>query len=144
MLLRQAEPIDARALAELADELGYPTSENEARRRLALVCQQPENVVFVAETEEGRILGWIHVFGAYRLEVDPFAEIGGLIVAEAVRGSGVGRALIDAAESWAARSGFRQMRVRSNVIRDQAHEFYRRNGYSELKKQAVFTKKLTD
>ncbi len=144
MLLRQAEQRDARALAELSGELGYSTSIDEAATRLALVCEQPANAVFVAETHEGRVIGWIHVFGAYRLEADPFAEIGGLVVAESARSSGVGRLLLDAAETWAVRSGFTQMRVRSNVIRTRAHEFYGRNGYSELKKQAVFTKRLTN
>jgi len=142
LLLRQADPRDARDLATLSGELGYPTSEAEAGERLGLVCQQPDNVVFVAEAEDGRVVGWVHVFGAYRLEVEPFAELGGLVVVESARSSGVGRLLLDAAESWAAKAGFGQMRVRSNVIRDRAHAFYRHNGYSDLKKQAVFVKEL--
>jgi GNAT superfamily N-acetyltransferase len=144
MLIRQATKTDARALAELSGELGYPSSETQAAERLALVSQQADNAVFVAEAQDRRVMGWIHIFGAYRLEVDPFAEIGGLVVADSARSSGVGLLLLEAAESWAIRSGFRQMRVRSNVIRDRAHNFYRRNGYLELKKQAVFEKKLTD
>jgi hypothetical protein len=34
------------------------------------------------------------------------------------------------------------MRVRSNVIRERAHEFYKREGYAEKKRQVVFEKSL--
>jgi hypothetical protein len=32
--------------------------------------------------------------------------------------------------------------VRSNVLRERAHAFYRREGYGEIKQQRVFEKSL--
>jgi hypothetical protein len=34
------------------------------------------------------------------------------------------------------------MRVNSNVVRERAHRFYLREGYTERKRQAVFFKQL--
>lgn len=77
-----------------------------------------------------------------QLEDGAFAELAGLVVDESVRGSGVGAALLAAAEDWARAQGFASMRVRSNVIRERAHRFYEREGYARIKAQAVFRKPL--
>ena len=77
-----------------------------------------------------------------QLEDAPFAELAGLVVDDAVRGAGVGAALLNAAEAWARSEGFATMRVRSNVVRERAHRFYEREGYERIKAQAVFRKAL--
>ena len=137
MLIRAAEPRDIPALAALAGQLGYPTSGDEMARRFAALDDR--DAVFVAEID-GACVGWIQVSAVATLESGTFAEIRGLVVGEAERGSGVGAALVGAAEEWARARGCGKVRVRSNVIRERTHRFYERLGYRVTKSQKVFDK----
>ncbi len=54
----------------------------------------------------------------------------------------IGEALMRRVEQWARDAGYREMRLRSNVIRSGAHAFYRRIGYSTTKTSHIFWKAL--
>lgn len=138
-MIREAAASDAAALAALSTQLGYPAKPEEAAKRLAALG--PGNAILVAE-EEDAVLGWIHVCGIRFFQSPPFAEIGGLVVDEAARGKGVGKLLVQAAVRWAAEQGYGKLRVRSNVVREDAHRFYEREGFRRVKTQAVFDLKL--
>lgn len=86
----------------------------------------------------GEVAGWLHATTSFRLESPPYAEIGGLVVDEHRRGQGIGERLVRAAVDWAGGRGFAELRVRSNVVREDAHRFYRRLGFASVKTQAVF------
>jgi GNAT superfamily N-acetyltransferase len=90
----------------------------------------------------GRAAGWLQVSRPRIFETPDSAEIAGLVVDEAERGRGIGPLLLRAAEDWARRAGCAALRVRSNVIRERAHAFYRREGYRDIKKQCVLEKRL--
>jgi len=139
--IRPARAEDAGRVAVLSGQLGYPASEEDIRRRLAAIERDGRGAVYVAEAD-GQAIGWVHVYSAPQLESDPHAEIGGLVVDEAHRGRGVGQMLMRKAEEWAREHGCREVRVRSNVIREQAHVFYERIGYSNIKTQKAFRKAL--
>jgi len=142
--IRAATATDAAALAELCTQLGYPAQPGEAAERLAaLGPANSVNIVLVAE-DAGAVLGWIHVCGIRFFQSPPFAEIGGLVVDEASRGRGVGKLLVEAAAGWAAEQGYGKLRVRSNVVREDAHRFYEREGFQRVKTQAVFDRKLPE
>ena len=99
IIVREVRFADMSALAELATQLGYPSSQAEMVPRLEEISGDDDHAVFVAEVE-GLVAGWVHVF-IYRLIVlDHTAEVGGLVVDAARRGSGVGRALRQQAEAW--------------------------------------------
>lgn len=134
---------DTAAVARLATQLGYPSTAAQIERRLHALEQSPDARVLVAEAPDGAVLGWIHVFGRRMLESDPDAEIGGLVVDEAARGRGVGSALVASAEAWARERGYDIVSVRSNVIRAEAHEFYKSRGYQVLKSQYKLRKALS-
>ena len=140
--IRAARSDDAAALADLSTQLGYPASADTLRDRLARVRTHGVGEVFVAADAHDRVLGWTHVVPRLHLEEAPFAELAGLVVGDGARGSGVGAALLSAAEEWARRNGFAHFRVRSNVVRERAHRFYLRDGYVERKRQVVFDKAL--
>ncbi|MGB9593658.1 MAG: GNAT family N-acetyltransferase, partial [Anaerolineae bacterium] len=108
---------------------------------LRTIGQRPDHAVFVAEAE-GVVVGWVHVYAVATLESPAHAEIGGLVVDEAHRGRGIGRALMERAEAWARGMGLHTVRLRSNVIRAEAHAFYERIGYAPVKTQKVFAKRL--
>ena len=69
-------------------------------------------------------------------------EVAGLVVDEKCRGRGIGRALMGRAESWAREHGCAMVSLRSNVIRSEAHAFYQGLGYSLVKTQHAFRRKL--
>ena len=143
-IVRRATPEDAVSLTALAKQLGYPVTIAEAEERLALLSRHQAHAVFVAEPDTRGVTGWIHVFSALRIGSAPFAEIGGLVVDESCRGIGIGRLLIAAAERWSREHRLGKLRVRSNVVREDARLFYEHLGFENTKSQVVFAKDLPE
>ena len=143
MTIRPAAPADVPKLADLTTQLGYPSSLEEVEARLRDLASRPEDAVLVAD-EEGEVAGWIHVSALHSLEMEPCAQIQGLVVDASHRGGGIGAALVEAAAEWAAGHGFRTLRVRSNVIRERAHAFYERLGFARTKSQVVLVRPVGD
>lgn len=140
--IRRARGEDAEPLAQLSTQLGYASAHDEVKERLGLIEGDPGHCVFVAETSRGKVVGWVHVSISYLVESDPEAEIGGLVVDEAARETGVGRLLMERAEQWAREKNLHAVYLRSNIIRKDAHQFYKRLGYSIIKTQYAFRKKI--
>jgi GNAT superfamily N-acetyltransferase len=140
MRLRPMTERDARAVADLSGQLGYPSTPAQVRRRFEALSRDPDSAVLVAEDGDGRIAGWVHVVGRRYLETDPHAELGGLVVDAGARRKGVGKALVLAAEEWAGARGYATMRVRSNALRVEARPFYEGIGYALTKSQNVYHK----
>ena len=140
--IRRVRGEDAERLAELAGQLGYPTSTREMKVRLREVMKDRDGACFVAESAEDGVIGWVHVSTTPLLEVERRAEVNGLVVNERVRSQGAGGLLLAAAEKWARGKRCRSMSVRSNVLRERAHGFYVRNGYEHYKTQKAFRKGL--
>ncbi len=141
LLIRPARLEDAPAIAELCTQLGYPSTAVQVTQRMEQMAAFPFHVLFVAETG-GKVSGWAHVHAYPLPESDFHAELGGLVVAEANRGSGLGKALLAAAEEWAIQAGCHELWLRSNVIRKEAHQFYLAHGYENVKSQHTFRKHL--
>jgi GNAT superfamily N-acetyltransferase len=128
-VIREALEGDGTALARLSEQLGYPMGPATARERLAALAHGGRDAIFVAVADDGRVVGWTHVFGAHHVVTEPYAEVGGLVVDASCRGQGIGRALLARVEDWARDRAYARLRVRSNTLRARAHEFYRRHGY---------------
>jgi GNAT superfamily N-acetyltransferase len=139
--IRRAKGSDARYLAALSGELGYPVTTAEMKRRLSRLKPAANNAVFVAETQD-EVIGWVHVSVNYLMEVAVRAEVNGLVVSEKQRSNGAGARLLEAAEKWARGNRCANMSVRSNVVRERAHAFYERHGYEHYKTQKAFRKPL--
>jgi len=131
---------DAEGVALLSGQLGYPATADVVRERFRVLARDPDSSIFVAERDDGRLAGWIHVVAQRFLETDHHTEIAGLVVDAGARRSGVGRALIGAAEAWTRERGCIRVRVRSNMKRVEAKPFYERMGYRVVKTQYVFEK----
>jgi GNAT superfamily N-acetyltransferase len=140
--IRKARRGDAARIAQLSGELGYPASAEQIATRLRQLTPASKHVVFVAESADAGVIGWVHVSVSHLLESDTRAEVNGLIVAEGQRSEGAGAKLLQAAEEWARRRGCKGMNVRSNVIRERAHKFYEVHGYEHYKSQKAFRKPL--
>lgn len=140
--IRRAKTKDAVRLRELTEQLGYPATPAEIRERMRGIRLTAQHALFVAETKDAGVIGWIHVTKQPLLEAEIVAQINGLVVAEEHRSLGVGAELLAAAEDWARKHGCKGMVVRSNVIRERAHQFYERRGFEHYKTQKTFRKPL--
>jgi len=140
--VRRARSADAKRVAELCGQLGYPATEKQIKGRLRDVMKDKEAACFVALSRDGSLIGWIHVSTTPLVEVERRAEVNGLVVDEAVRSRGAGASLLAAGEKWARGNRCKGMSVRSNVLRERAHGFYLRNGYEHYKTQKAFRKEL--
>lgn len=140
-IIRRAGAADRDDLARLSTQLGYPMAPDEAAVRLSEIAAHPDHALFVAEAG-GRLAAWLQVSLPRIFESPRQAEIAGLVVDEEERGRGIGRALLAEAERWARERGCAALRVRSSVVRERAHGFYRREGFGEIKTQRVLEKPL--
>lgn len=123
--IRPARLEDAPRIAELLTQLGYPGELEAVAGRLALLLRSPTHLVLV----DTRVDGCVSAERRLVLHQDEHVEITGLVVDAAVRRSGLGRALVRAAEQWAVRHGVPAVVVRSNVVRPESHAFYEAAGY---------------
>src|SRR5271156_3580193 len=101
VVIRLARASDALRLAELAGQLGYPTTAAEMTKRLRKLKPASQNALFVAESPTAGVVGWAHVSVTHLVEVGTRAELNGLIVAEGQRSLGAGAHLLKAVEDWA-------------------------------------------
>jgi ribosomal protein S18 acetylase RimI-like enzyme len=137
VLTRRARSDDAGALASLLGELGYPTNEQQASKRLQLLAEQAGTRVLVAE-ESSAVVGVAAVRSENLLEHDePSARLIALVVAENCRRRGVGRALAEAAEGEARALGCCRIVLSSAERRGDAHAFYLAAGYEETGRRFV-------
>jgi GNAT superfamily N-acetyltransferase len=139
--IRLAQPNDAEQIAQLCTQLGYPAAEGQIQQRLAALLLENDHALYVAQRPGEPLLGWVHVYRCHLVHTDPEAQIGGLVVDEAVRRSGAGQRLMQAAEQWAREHNCWAVYLRSNIVRKDAHRFYERIGY-EIVTSSVFRKRL--
>jgi GNAT superfamily N-acetyltransferase len=140
--VRAPKPRDYGKMADLAGQLGYPSTTEQVRMRLEEMAKSSQYSAFVAELPGGRIAGWIGMYVFRSVEQDSCAGISGLIVDQQIRCRAVGQLLLAAAEEWARRQGCDAISVHSNVTRERAHRFYTRSGYEHIKTQKYLLKTL--
>jgi GNAT superfamily N-acetyltransferase len=140
--VRLAKLGDVTAIARLAGELGYPSTAEQVRNRLAAIETDPRHATFVATLLGDEVIGWIHLSEAHSPGSDPRAEIANLVVDSRFRSAGAGRQLVERGEQWARERKLTVIGLHSNIIRERAHAFYLRLGYTITKSQKVFRKTL--
>jgi GNAT superfamily N-acetyltransferase len=131
---------DAEVAAELSGQLGYKTSLATMRNRIEkLLCNGSSQAAFVA-CLGAEVVAWIEIAIVQHLQSEPHTVVGGLVVREDVRSRGIGSRLLTEAEAWSRKQGIPVVRVRSQAARQDAHRFYLREGYRQVKTSAVFEK----
>jgi GNAT superfamily N-acetyltransferase len=142
LTIRCVTPEDAAAVAELSVQLGYPATASEIERRITgLGSCKTHQAVFVA-CHGAEIVGWIDVALSFDLQTPPYALIGGLVVKDGARGLRIGKRLCDEAEAWSRAQGVGVLRVTSRNTRADAHRFYLREGFRDIKISRVFEKNI--
>jgi GNAT superfamily N-acetyltransferase len=151
--IRQAVLSDAEEIARLTAHLGYDVTPAEVARRLAPILAHADHHVLIAGAAgggagwvgaAGGAAGWLHASVVNCLEADAFVMIDGLVVDRHSRGRGVGTALLQRAEDWAATLGYPLVRLWSTSSRTAAHRFYEHRGYTNIKTQYAFVKAIGD
>jgi GNAT superfamily N-acetyltransferase len=131
VLIRTATDGDVAAVTRLLGQLGYPADEEPVARRLQRLVQSPADALFVAEVD-GEVVGLAGIHVSPSLEYDEdAAKVSAIVVDEAHRRSGVGRALLEAVEDEARRRGCGLLFLTTAERRKDAHDFYRRLGWEE-------------
>jgi len=88
---------------------------------------------FVAEGE-GELVGFVHVVVRDSRDIPilvprRYAFIDSIAVREELRGTGIGRALMERAHEWAGSMGATEMELNVFEFNEEAIKFYRRLGY---------------
>ena len=143
LTLRLLQSTDAEALVALLPDLGYQATAGQIVRRLDAMRAWPDQEAFVAEID-GAVVGLCHVQGVRMLISDGYAEIQALVVSAARQGEGLGRKLVAHACDWAFARGYERVRLRSNVVREEAHAFYEHLGFEKAKASYAFELRKPD
>jgi aminoglycoside 6'-N-acetyltransferase I len=101
--------------------------------------------VFVAERPDGSVCGYVEVgFRNYAdgCDTSPVGYIEAWYVDPGVRRSGYGRALLEAAESWARSRGYSEMASDTLLDNTVSYAAHIRSGYSEVERIVQFRKSL--
>lgn len=131
MRIRDAAHADSPEVARLLELLGYPTDGDAVLRRLARIEASAADRLFVAE-DDGQVVGLAGIHVSPSLEYDgDSAKVSVIVVDEAARRRGVGRALLDAVEAEARKRGCVLLFLTTASRRKDAHDFYRRLGWDE-------------
>ena len=127
--IHEATPADAPGISPLLVSLGYAASNDLVRSKLQGLAAGPDDRVFVAAID-GELVG---VLSFHRIPLFHAPDYAGRITALAVRPdrwrSGIGRALIEAAEEFAWSHDCARVEVTSGDHRAVAHAFYEHLGY---------------
>ena len=140
--IEDAKSEDAKGLAILLGQLGYPVADWEAMNKIQLQ-KSPTYKLLVAK-EENQVLGFIalHFYQAFH-HAAPIGRITAFCIDETVRGSGIGSLLLTAAEDYFRQQQCFKIEVTSNLKRTNTHQYYRKRGYTETSRHfiKIFAKK---
>jgi ribosomal protein S18 acetylase RimI-like enzyme len=128
--IREATIADSDRVARLVSDLGYQTSPSQMYVRLESILGDEDYHTLVA-CDGDQIVGFIGVrVGSLYESDDPYGQIMALAVATDRQRGGIGRMLVQAAESILIQRGARVLVVTSGNQRSDAHAFYEKNGYT--------------
>ena len=138
--VRPADPGDAEALTRLAEAVsaepeawlisvdGDWRSVGDERRYLKALRRYPHAAVFVAEAEDGTLVGRLSLARDAHPASAHVADLGLMVAADARR-QGVGRALLAAAVDWARSSGVRKIELHVFPWNEAGIKLYERFGF---------------
>jgi len=139
LIVRECKEQDYERIFTLNCFLGYNNSLENTRKSLVKILSRPTDKIYVA-CIENKVIGYIQVSDYECTYLDSMKNIMALVVDEAYRKQGVGKALLQAAEVWADQCGCRGVRLNSAMNRTGAHAFYEHCGYFHEKDQKNFRK----
>ena len=129
-ILRRATEADAKHAPSLLTELGYPSTEADARDRLVRSLRSATSYCLVAEVA-AEVVGLISAELVFYFSTgSTVCRITSLVVSSLHRGHGLGQKLLTAAIDFAREHHCSGLELTSAEGRVDAHRFYRRLGFS--------------
>jgi GNAT superfamily N-acetyltransferase len=141
--IKQAEIKDAERIASLCTQLGFTVTNQQIEQRLAKIQNNNFHIVYVATLANEYVIGWTHAHISDLIVRQTSAIIWGLFVEKDYRYNGIGRCLMQQIEQWASLAGCEYILLTSNIKRKEAHLFYEKIGYINIKQSLTFQKKLS-
>ena len=140
-VVRPADPSDAQGVKELGDSVsaepeGWLATQDawrsvgDERRYLRAIRRYPHAAVFVAEAEDGEIVGRLSIARDQHPASRHVADLG-LMVAQSHRRQGIGRALLEAAAGWAREHDVRKLELHVFAHNDGAIKLYEQFGFEQ-------------
>jgi GNAT superfamily N-acetyltransferase len=137
--LRDAKPADADEIVKLNRLLGADVDPKTVVKSLKILAR--DDLTPSVATLDKKVVGVCAIHQMVTIHRDrPVGRIGHLVVAEGLRGRGIGRMLIEGAEQRLKKLGCGIIEVTSNDRLAKAHAFYRHMGYERTSMR--FVKKL--
>jgi aminoglycoside 6'-N-acetyltransferase I len=106
----------------------------------------PDQVAFVAEGAEGQLFGFIeaslrrdHVDGC---DTSPVAFAEGAYTVPEARGTGIGRALVEAVADWGRAKGCTELGSNALLDNTASHAFHEAIGFEETERVVFFRRTL--
>jgi GNAT superfamily N-acetyltransferase len=141
LIIRKGMELDIEELLRLNYQWGYEITRKELTDQLKRIDSLENAAVFVAEAK-GFVRGRVFVMEHITFGSEPFIEIHGLVVDKDFRELGIGKALVQKAKEWGRERGFKVLRIRANVNREEAKLFYPAIGFILEKQQNVYAIRL--
>ena len=137
LVIRDARPKDAQALAALIVALGYEVTPAAVKKRLATLNKAGQHILLA---DRGGVIGVLTTSVTQVLHRPrPVGRISMMVVAEGERGKGTGAALVAEAEARLRADGCGLIEVTSNIQLGGAHSFYRAIGFERTSYRFVKT-----
>lgn len=145
MRVREITEADRADWVRMRDAL-WPGSlaDHEAETRAHFESSAETPIVFVAEAD-GRVVGFLELdYRKYAAgcSSSPVPFIEGWFVEAALRGQGIGRALVQAAEAYARAHGHQEMASDAEVENTGSIAAHRALGYDEIERVVCFRRSL--
>ena len=101
-----------------------------ARRYIEERMRRNESIIYVAEDESGRLIGFTQLYPTFcSVRVAHTYVLYDLFVSKAARGTGAGRRLMEAAEAHAAKTGAARMELSTARTNSVAQSLYESQGW---------------
>lgn len=148
MTIREYQSADLTEWMRMRRELWpeLPADEAAQRAECDLWLARKNSIVLVGQrSESSRLCGFIEVGErefADGCETSPVAYLEGWFVDEDLRGQGIGRQLVQAAEEWAIENGYREFAsdaLLENLSSQRAHNAV---GFVEVERAVRYAKQL--
>jgi len=136
---------DAKDITLLLPQWNLPhvNTYADVRKQLEHLQTVNQGDVLIARVQDGTLVGYVQLSEHILLGAGVSVEVMALLVHDAYRGIGIGKALLSQAEQWALQRNIFQMILSSQVHRIDAHRLYAKVGYHHYKHSYYFLKKLT-
>jgi aminoglycoside 6'-N-acetyltransferase I len=145
MFVRPVEPRDRAEWLHMRQTLWTDDDTLEAGVEAHFAAPKPDVIVLVAEDATGKLIGFAEVgTRAYAegCETSPVGFLEGWFVEEYARGSGVGRALVQAAETWARDRGLSEFGSDTWLDNEASILAHQSLGFAVTERLVCFLKRL--